>query len=103
MIVYNKLVRDRIPEIIEQSGKACEVRVLSPEEYRTKLHEKLLEEIKEYNHSGEVTELADLVEVVYAILDNEGISTESFEKLREAKKSERGAFRKRLLLVHVSE
>jgi predicted house-cleaning noncanonical NTP pyrophosphatase (MazG superfamily) len=103
LIIYNKAVRDLIPDIITQSGKACRVETLSPEEYHTKLTEKLSEELQEYLASNDVTELADLVEVVYGILEMKGITITEFEQLRLAKKQERGGFSKRVFLVSVEE
>lgn len=63
---YNKLVRDRIPEIIEDSGKTCEVEVIDDKTYLEMLDEKLTEELNEYCESHNIEELADLLEVVYA-------------------------------------
>ena len=65
-ITYNKLVRDRIPEIIEDSGKTCEVEVLTDKTYLEMLDKKLTEELNEYYESHNAEELADLLEVVYA-------------------------------------
>ena len=65
-ITYNKLVRDRIPEIIEDSGKTCEIEVLDDKTYLEMLDEKLTEELNEYCESHNIEELADLLEVVYA-------------------------------------
>src|SRR4051812_37478139 len=92
MIPYNKLVRDGIPEIIEASGKRCEVRVLDDSEYALRLSEKLHEEFREYDQSGEVEELIDLVEVVQALAEQRGTSWEEFEQLRTAKRDGRGGF-----------
>jgi predicted house-cleaning noncanonical NTP pyrophosphatase (MazG superfamily) len=105
VIVYNKLVRDKIPQIIESKGKKAEVRVMDSNEYTNMLNVKLQEELDEYteadNDSDQVAELADLVEVVYAILDNKKVSIEEFEKVRLAKQAERGGFKDKLLLVKV--
>lgn len=98
---YNKLIRDKIPEIIESGGKIAVVEVLDNENYQKYLDIKLEEELKEYLEDGSVEELADLVEVVYALLDCKGVSREEFEKIRIAKVEERGAFKKRLLLREV--
>lgn len=102
MKTCGKAVRDRIPEIIERSGKTCVVEVLSPVEFESKLDEKLQEELEEYLSSGSVEELVDLVEVVYGILEMRNISLQEFEELRLAKKRERGGFSKRLCLKSVS-
>ena len=64
---YNKAIRDKIPEIIKESGNNCNVKVLSDSEFLEKLEGKLEEEIKEYQKSKSIEELADIVEVVYRI------------------------------------
>ncbi|AFH59642.1 pyrophosphohydrolase domain-containing protein [Paenibacillus caseinilyticus] len=104
MIIYNKLVRDKIPQIIEATGKKANIKVLDDKEYEAELDAKLLEELKEYTSAPvneKVEELADLVELVYAILDNKGISIDDFEKVRIAKQEKRGAFKERLYLLSV--
>lgn len=101
IIKYDKLVRDKIPKIIEQSGKKAVVKRLDDKNYLSKLNEKLGEEIKEYLASGEIEELADLVEVIYAILDFNGVSLDEFEKIRQNKVNERGAFKERVFLKEV--
>ena len=65
-IQYNKLVRDRIPEIIESSGKTCTVEILSDEDYLRMVDAKLDEELAEYHKDQNIEELADLLEVIYA-------------------------------------
>jgi predicted house-cleaning noncanonical NTP pyrophosphatase (MazG superfamily) len=101
VIRYDKLVRDRIPEIIEAHGERCTMRTLGDEEYGQCLDQKLAEELAEYQTSGEVGELVDLVEVVRAIVAHRGVSWDTFEQLREHKNQERGGFRDRLLLESV--
>lgn len=103
IIKYNKLIRDRIPEIIEASGKKAVVEKVEGDELLDLLNKKLFEELKEYEESGEVEELADLVEVVQAILDYKEVSMEEFNKLREKKNATRGGFKKGLLLIEVVE
>lgn len=98
---YDKLVRDRIPEIIEGKGSHAVVEVLDESAFKRYLDEKLLEELREYQEDGSVGELADLVEVVYAILDSKGVSVEEFERIRVSKAEERGGFRKKFLLKEV--
>lgn len=100
-IRYDKLVRDRIPEIIEADGKTAEIEILSDEDYRRCLDEKLGEELSEYLESGKLEELADLLEVIYALVDLEGTSRDDFERIRAEKEAERGGFRKRLFLKEV--
>lgn len=103
IIKYNKLIRDRIPEIIEASGKKTVVEKVEGDELLELLNKKLFEELKEYEESGEVEELADLVEVVQAILDYKEVSMEEFNKIRENKNATRGGFKKGLLLIEVVE
>lgn len=103
IIKYNKLIRDRIPEIIEASGKKAVVEKVEGQELLNLLNKKLFEELKEYEESEEIEELADLVEVVEAILDYKNISIEEFNKIREKKNISRGKFKEGLLLVEVVE
>ena len=103
MKIYNKLIRDRIPEIIEASGKTCSIRTLGSEEYLKELNKKLTEELKEYQESGELEELADLVEIVYAIVEFKGSSIEEFEGIRQDKRYKRGGFEKRLFFESTGE
>jgi len=103
MIIYNKLIRDRIPEIIEKSGKKCTIRTLDDEEYIKSLNIKLQEELNEYCENEDIEELADLVELVYAILEYKGVSLEEFENIRLKKKDKRGGFDKRIFLESVDD
>ena len=91
-IKYDKLVRDKIPEIIEQSGKKAIIKQLDDKSYSIKLNEKLREEMQEYYDSGRIEELADIVEVIYAILDFNKVSVSQFEKIRQNKRN-KGAFK----------
>ena len=100
-IRYNKLVRDRIPEIIRASGKTCEVEVLSDEEYLKMLDAKLDEELEEYRESRSLEELADLLEVLYAVATARGYTIEQLESVRAEKATERGAFTQKILLKEV--
>ena len=96
---YNKLVRDKIPKIIENNeGRSCKTRILNDEEYLEELNKKIQEELNEYLESGEVEELADLEEVLRAILDSKGVSYEEFEEIRQEKVNKRGAFKERIYL-----
>lgn len=100
---YNKLVRDRIPEIIEDSGKTCEIEVLDDKSYLEMLDEKLTEELNEYCESHNIEELADLLEVVYATAKGHGYTKEQLEEIRQNKADKRGAFDKKILLKSVTE
>lgn len=104
MKTYNKLVRDKIPEIIKSNGaKSINTRILSDEEYLIALNTKLQEELKEYLESGEVEELADLEEVLRAILDAKQTSYSAFEDIRLKKSEKRGAFKDKIFLESVDE
>ena len=102
-IQYNKLVRDRIPEIIESSGKTCTVENLSYEEYLRMVDAKLDEELAEYHKDQNIEELADLLEVIYAATKARGYSIEQLETVRSEKAAKRGAFDKKILLKEVVE
>lgn len=103
IITYNKLVRDKIPEIIEASGKKCDTAVLTDKDFLYMLDKKLGEEVKEYQESHEVEELADVLEVIYAIAETQGVSKKQLEDIRAAKTEKRGAFEKKILLKSVTE
>lgn len=103
MAVYNKLVRDNIPDIIRSSGKRCTTQILSQEDYLAKLEEKLGEELAEYLDSRSMEELADLLEVIAAVAAARGCSWEALLQIREAKRLERGGFEEKILLKEVTE
>jgi len=98
MKVYNKLVRDNIPEIMINNGAKPVTRILSNEEYLLELNKKLLEEVNEYLESEDVLEIADIEEVLLAILKVKGVSKEKFDLLRIEKVNKRGAFDKKIFL-----
>ena len=100
---YYKLVRDRIPEIIEADGKTCVCETLSDEDYLTLLDQKLNEELAEYQESKCLEELADLLEVMQAVVKARGWTMEQLESLRAEKAAKRGGFEKKLLLKEVIE
>ena len=100
-ITYRKLVRDRIPEIIEQGGATCSCSVLSDGDYLTRLDEKLNEELAEYQESKSMEELADLLEVIRAVALARGSSIAEVEEIRRRKADERGGFEKRIFLEEV--
>ena len=102
-IIYNKLVRDRIPEIIESSGKTCTTEILSNEDYLRMLEKKLDEELAEYHQDQSIEELADLLEVIRAVVIARGSSLEELERIREEKAQKRGGFEKKILLKEVQE
>ena len=102
-ISYDKLVRDRIPEIIAASGKQCTTETLSEEQYLKKLDAKLDEELAEYHQDPNIEELADLLEVIRAAAIARGYSVDELERVRAEKAAKRGGFEKRILLREVYE
>jgi predicted house-cleaning noncanonical NTP pyrophosphatase (MazG superfamily) len=102
MTEYNKAIRDKIPEIISQSGKKCNVKILSDKEFLEKLEQKLHEEVSEYQESKSLEELADILEVINRILEIKGIAKQKLEEIRIMKKDERGGFDKNLFLIDSS-
>ena len=102
--IYNKLVRDKIPEIINSKPNTkCSTQTLSNEDYLKQLNTKLQEEVNEYLESESVEELADIEEVLRAILDAKNVSYENFETLRLNKQQKRGAFKNKIFLEFVDE
>lgn len=99
---YYKLVRDKIPEIIERDGKKAITRILGEEEYRFYLEKKLDEEVAEFHESKSIEELADIFEVLYALSDYYGGIPALLEELSK-KVAERGGFIKKILLEEVIE
>ena len=100
---YDKLIRDKIPEIIAADGKEYEIEVMNEEEYKKYLQDKLVEEVEEYIESEEIEELADVLEVMRAIAELENVDFDEIERIREEKKDERGGFENRLKLFKVFE
>jgi predicted house-cleaning noncanonical NTP pyrophosphatase (MazG superfamily) len=99
---YNKLIRDRIPEIIHAAGKQCETEIMPEAEYLQALRDKLVEEALEAQKASTAdlaTELADLCEVMDALMAAHGLSPEQVKQLQAARREERGGFEKRLRLV----
>ena len=78
---YNKLVRDKIVDIIEADGRKAEYRILDNVEFRNELNKKLQEEVHEYLEDNNVEELADIVEVIHGILNSMDVSIYDFEKI----------------------
>ncbi|GAE34080.1 nucleoside triphosphate pyrophosphohydrolase [Halalkalibacter akibai] len=107
MPTYNKLVRDKIPDIIKKTGKNFQVTVLDPLTFEKELKVKLKEEMDEVLQAGKtedlVEELADLLEVVYALCRHHGIDPSELELVRECKKHERGGFNEKIYLLDVED
>jgi len=102
--IYNKLVRDKIPQIIEDSGKVCTVEKLDTAEYVDALKTKMQEELEEFLEASEehqLEELADLVEVIHSFVRNKGITINELEKIRQRKHDARGGFDKKIMLISV--
>lgn len=101
---YNKLVRDNIPQIImDDESRFAKTRILNDEEFLFELNKKLQEELEEYLTSGDIEELADLEEVLRAILDAKQVSYSEFEKIRKNKAEKRGTFKQRIFLEGVEQ
>lgn len=100
---YNKLVRDLIPNIIEADGKTCVTEILDQETYLQMLDEKLSEELTEYQESKSLEELADLLEVLQAVLKARRWTWEQLGQVRAEKASRRGSFEQRIFLKEVIE
>lgn len=99
---YNKLVRDRIPEIIRQDGRQCEITVMSKEDYVQALKEKLVEESQEAacaDDKGIIRELADLYEVIDSLIAAQGIDREAILAKQRQRRLTRGAFEERIFLL----
>ena len=99
---YNKLVRDRIPEIIRRDGRKCGTEIMPEEEYRQALLEKLQEEAQEAIEGSStqlVTELADIYEVIDALMAAFGIEREVVLAEQTKKRTERGGFERRIRLL----
>jgi predicted house-cleaning noncanonical NTP pyrophosphatase (MazG superfamily) len=102
-VQYNKLVRDGIPDELTSLGKAFETRVLDDVEYERELLKKVVEEAEELrqapDHHSSVKELADIFEVIDAVVDLKGISRDDIEAMRESRREKRGGFLKKIFLL----
>lgn len=107
MPIYNKLVRDRIPEIIGSKNKKYSMKTLESSEHEVEIKLKLIEELKEYQEATSneeaVEELADLLELIYAVLPLHESTMEELEKIRVAKLEKRGGFDKGYYLIEVED
>ena len=103
MIQYNKAIRDKIPEIIRESGSKCNIKTLSDKEFLEKMEKKLDEEVAEYHQSKSVEEIADIIEVLERVAALRGTSVEELMRIKEEKAQKRGKFEKNLFLVDTDE
>jgi len=103
MTVYNKVIRDKIPEIIQKDGHSCNVKTLSDEQFLVEIEKKLSEEVTEYQNDKNPEELADILEVIYRIAKLKGISKEELEQIRIKKVEDRGGFENNLFLIDTTK
>lgn len=103
MKIYNKLVRDKIPQIIEATGKISDIRIAEKEELLGLLEAKLMEEVTEFKQDKNLEELADVMEVLFGLAKNLGFSEEDLMRKREEKRQERGGFEEGIVLLKVYE
>lgn len=107
MPVYNKLVRDRIPEIIQKDNKKCTTKILDEESYVIELKKKLEEELEEYQEATSneeaIEELADILELMHALAGVHESSIGEVEEVRKKKAIERGGFKDRIYLIEVED
>ena len=101
MRIYNKLVRDNIPEIIRNSGETAHILFLDDVSYLKELRKKLLEETNEFLESEEIVELADILEVIEALAKAKGSSLDEIMNLKIKKSIKNGSFDKKLFLEYV--
>ena len=103
MKTYNKLVRDKIPQIIQANGQTCTTRILDNKEYIQELNKKLLEETNEFLKDQTVEELADMQEVILSILKTKNTTFEQLEEIRKQKAQQRGGFKDKIFLETTSD
>ena len=103
MTRHNKAIRDKIPQIIESSGKNCNVKKLSDSEFLAELEKKLVEELNEYQESKDVEELADMLEAIYRISELKGTNPDTLDEIRREKAEKRGKFDDNLFLVNAEK
>ncbi len=101
--IYNKLVRDKIPEIINQDGKKVVSHILSEKDYIAELDKKLIEEVNEYIKDKSLEEMADVLEVLYAICKARGYTIDELEAKRIEKAEVKGGFQEKIFLENVDE
>ena len=103
-MIYNKLVRDRIPEIIKNNGEEPIIRILDDLEYKVELEKKLLEEYNEVIESSgkdRLEELADMLEVIKALASIENKTLVDIIEISNKKNEVRGSFKDKIYLEKV--
>jgi predicted house-cleaning noncanonical NTP pyrophosphatase (MazG superfamily) len=100
---FDKLVRDKIPAIIEKKGKRVASHIADEIEYWTKLTDKLQEEVDEFMADQKMEELSDILEVIYAICEHQGYKLSDLETARATKHKEKGGFVKKIILDEVTD
>ncbi|GIN72368.1 hypothetical protein J14TS2_28430 [Bacillus sp. J14TS2] len=107
MPIYNKLVRNRIPEIIQNSGKRLKTEILTDERYIEELRKKLNEEVHEYQEAATdqdaLEELADVLELLHTLAHQHGASIDDVEEIRKEKADNRGSFIEKIYLLEVED
>ncbi len=98
-IRFYKLVRDKIPEIIQSAGRQCSTFILSDKDYARFLDDKLIEEVNEYRDSKRMEELADVLEVIHGIVEARGNTWDELEELRLEMRKNHGGFDKQILMT----
>ena len=96
---YNKVIRDKIPEIIAESGKKYTLKQLDDASFLAEIEKKLIEEVNEYSESKDIEELADLLEVIYRISELRGVNSDELDEIRKEKAEKRGKFDDNLFLI----
>jgi predicted house-cleaning noncanonical NTP pyrophosphatase (MazG superfamily) len=100
---YNKLVRDNIPTVLNDKGVKYITHIADDEEYLQKLNEKLIEEVNEFRESGELEELADILEVIEAICQQKNFDKQILNSIRESKAKQKGLLKNKIILDETIE
>jgi predicted house-cleaning noncanonical NTP pyrophosphatase (MazG superfamily) len=108
MKIYNKLIRDNIPELIEKDGQKYQVKILCEEEFKEELLKKLVEEAREVLEAKDenkelIKELADVLEVMENIMSIFKLDKNEIEKMQKERRTSRGGFEKKLFLEYIEE
>ncbi|RLL46581.1 phosphoribosyl-ATP pyrophosphohydrolase [Oceanobacillus piezotolerans] len=108
MRTFNKLVRDRIPEIIQSTGKDCKTETLNQDRYILELKKKLLEEVEEYlqaaTKENALEELADILEIINTLVEDvHQSSMEEVERIQSNKLEKRGGYEEKVFLLEVED